>query len=105
MIVYKDAFGLPPETIGIGSVATPPAFRRNGYASQLIRDFLAMKPLEAVRAVFLFSEVKPEFYGKLGFVALPPELQKYPKSLCMVRCDPDYLDAIRSGLVEPPLYF
>jgi predicted acetyltransferase len=105
MIVYRDAFGLPQGTIGIGSVATPPDLRRNGYASHLIKEFLGMRQSDPVRAVFLFSEVEPEFYEKFGFVVLPAELQKYPKSLCMVRSDPDYLGAIKSGIVQLPLYF
>lgn len=105
MIVYRDVFGLPPGSLGLGSVATPPESRRRGNASQLIKTYLDMRQNESVLAVFLFAEVKPEIYERLGFVVLPTELQKYAGSFCMVKCDQETLDAIKAGRIQAPRYF
>lgn len=105
LITYRNVFGLAPGCMGIGSVATPPEFRGRGRASHLIKQVLEMKENALDVAVFLFSEVKPEFYEKLGFVVLPTDLQKYPDSKCMVNCSRETLIAIKSGQVQTPRYF
>ena len=80
LITYQ----LGPGAGGIGSIATPAALRNRGLATRLIKDVLALLTLEGAQAVFLFSDIAPEFYEKLGFRKLPARLQRCPKSTCMV---------------------
>jgi predicted N-acetyltransferase YhbS len=59
---------------GIGAVFTPPNFRGRGYASALIGAVLDRERNAGQDAAFLFSDIHPVFYAKLGFVALPSRL-------------------------------
>lgn len=100
LIIYE----LHPGVFGIGSVATPPERRGRGHASALIQRVVAGLESDGARAIFLHSDVAPTLYERLGFVALPAELQRKPGSSCMVRCaDPAGLWS-RPGF-EPPRYF
>ncbi len=56
---------------GIGAVFTPPEFRGRGYASAMLAMELDRSHAEGVDIAFLFSDIRPEFYMPLGFVALP----------------------------------
>ena len=89
---------------GIGSIAVPPALRKRGLATGLINDMLALLTLEGVKTVFLFSDIAPEFYEKLGFHKLPAGLQRYPKSACMVWGTP-VPEIINAPGFTPPAYF
>lgn len=81
LIVYRDAFGLPPAAFGIGSLCTEPAVRRLGLAGALMRVVLAREPGTA----FLWADAVPDFYARLGFTPLPRELQTRPGSALMAR--------------------
>jgi predicted N-acetyltransferase YhbS len=81
LIVYRDAFGLPPGAFGIGSLSTEPAVRRLGLANALMRVVLAREPGTA----FLWADAVPDFYARLGFTPLPPERQTRPGSVLMAR--------------------
>jgi predicted N-acetyltransferase YhbS len=52
---------------GLGSVGTRPEFRRRGLASRLCREVAERHG----GAGLLFSAIEPEFYGRLGYVAVP----------------------------------
>lgn len=56
---------------GIGAVFTPPAYRGRGYASAMLGATLDRERSAGRDLAFLFSDIHPLFYAKLGFVRLP----------------------------------
>lgn len=100
LIIYD----LSLERLGIGSIATPPQYRKNGYASKLV--LLAMEQAVSMGKIdfFLFSDIGPEFYEKLGFSQLPDQYQKYSDSICMLKTERRWDDWLALGL-EVPKYF
>jgi len=56
---------------GIGAVFTPEALRGRGYASAMLALELDRSLAEGVDFAFLFSDIRPQFYAELGFVAMP----------------------------------
>jgi N-acetylglutamate synthase-like GNAT family acetyltransferase len=105
LIVYRNCFGLENGFSGIGTVTTQPDRRCQGFASELLRQVLQVEQPEALKGFFLFSEVKPDFYERHGFVRLSDKLQKHAGSVCMVKCSAVDLRDIESGEVPPPDYF
>jgi N-acetylglutamate synthase-like GNAT family acetyltransferase len=67
LIVYRTGFDLPPGCWGIGSVATPPAARRRGYAAGLVEHVIADARAREARGLYLFSGIGTDYYGKFGF--------------------------------------
>jgi GNAT superfamily N-acetyltransferase len=55
--------------IGIGAVFTREIARRQGAASELLQRVLEEAKQEGIEAALLFSDIKPDFYERLGFVA------------------------------------
>ncbi len=58
-------------TFGIGAVFTPERYRGRGYASVMLAAALDAGRSDGYDAAFLFSDIAPQFYADLGFVALP----------------------------------
>lgn len=58
-------------TAGIGAVFTPQGLRGRGYATAMIAAFLDTERDAGTDVVYLFSDLHPAFYERLGFVALP----------------------------------
>ena len=56
---------------GIGAVFTPEELRGRGYATALIAAFLDAERAAGTDLAYLFSDLHPAFYARLGFVALP----------------------------------
>jgi GNAT superfamily N-acetyltransferase len=56
---------------GIGAVFTPEELRGRGYATALIAAFLDAERDAGTDLAYLFSDLHPAFYARLGFVALP----------------------------------
>ncbi len=56
---------------GIGAVFTPPEMRGRGYASALIGMLLDAERAAGTDVAYLFTDIHPSFYERLGFVALP----------------------------------
>ena len=56
---------------GIGAVFTAPSLRGRGYASAMLAMELDRSLAEGVDLAYLFSDIRPQFYAPLGFVALP----------------------------------
>ena len=56
---------------GIGAVFTLPGERRRGLASLMLGAFLDRERREGTDLAFLFSDLHPAFYERLGFIALP----------------------------------
>lgn len=67
------ADGLTLRMGGVSSVATDPAFRHRGYASDLVRACCADLQAQGCHFAVLWTEVKA-FYEKLGFRSLGSEL-------------------------------
>jgi GNAT superfamily N-acetyltransferase len=57
--------------VGIGAVFTPPQMRGCGYASALIGALLDAERAAGIDLAFLFSNIHPHFYERLGFITLP----------------------------------
>jgi hypothetical protein len=57
--------------VGIGAVFTPEVLRGRGYASAMLALELDRALAEGIDFAFLFSDIRPQFYADLGFVALP----------------------------------
>lgn len=57
--------------VGIGAVFTPPSLRGRGYASAMIGALLDTERAAGADVAYLFSDIHPVFYERLGFVALP----------------------------------
>jgi predicted N-acetyltransferase YhbS len=56
---------------GIGAVFTPDELRGRGYATALLGAFLDAERDAGTDFSYLFSDIQPAFYERLGFVALP----------------------------------
>ncbi len=56
---------------GIGAVFTPPELRGRGYATALLGAFLDAERAAQTDLAYLFSDIHPAFYERLGFIALP----------------------------------
>jgi GNAT superfamily N-acetyltransferase len=57
--------------VGIGAVFTPPELRGRGYASAMLGALLDAESAAGTDFAFLFSDIHPAFYERLGFLALP----------------------------------
>jgi GNAT superfamily N-acetyltransferase len=56
---------------GIGAVFTPEASRGRGYATALLGALLDAERANGTDLVYLFSDIHPAFYERLGFARLP----------------------------------
>lgn len=56
---------------GIGAVFTPEPLRGRGYASAMLGALLDAERSAGTDIAFLYSDIHPAFYEKLGFIALP----------------------------------
>jgi predicted N-acetyltransferase YhbS len=56
---------------GIGAVFTPEELRGRGYATAMIAAFLDAERAAGTDFAYLFSDLHPAFYEKIGFVPLP----------------------------------
>lgn len=83
LIVYRTGFDLPADCWGIGSVATPPALRKKGYAGKLLQHVIDMAAEESIRGIYLFSGIDPDYYARFGFIPVPAAPADLP-GLCMV---------------------
>lgn len=81
LIVYRDAWGLPQGSWGLGSLATAKSLRRKGLAAKLIEGVLE----EEKGPAFLFADIGPKFYTVFGFVALPEAMQPKAGTTLMYR--------------------
>ena len=58
-------------SVGIGAVHTPEELRGRGYASAMLGSLLDAETGAGTDLAYLFSDIAPAFYERLGFVALP----------------------------------
>jgi len=59
------------DAAGIGAVFTPDELRGRGYATALLGAFLDAERDAGTDLAYLFSDIHPAFYQRLGFAALP----------------------------------
>ncbi|GAC1299457.1 MAG: hypothetical protein NVSMB19_03680 [Vulcanimicrobiaceae bacterium] len=59
---------------GIGAVFTPPARRGRGFATAMLGALLDAERAAGRDLAFLYSDIHPAYYEKLGFTALPSRL-------------------------------
>ena len=100
LIIYD----LSTERLGIGSIATPPEFRKQGYASKLVSLVADQAISEGKFDLFLFSDIGSKYYEKLGFSVLPSHYQEYADSICMLKTERSWDDWLALGL-DIPKYF
>ncbi|MBC7387353.1 MAG: GNAT family N-acetyltransferase [Cryobacterium sp.] len=82
LIVYR----FEPGVVGMGSIATPVVERCRGHATRLISEVLKMLEAETEEVqIFLYSDIRPEFYEKFGFSRLPEAAQRYQTTVCMIK--------------------
>ena len=106
LICYRNAFGLPENIMGIGSVATTPASRKKGLASFLTTEVMErLSEDDGIDGFFLYSDVNPSMYEKLGFVKLPKDMQRYERSAAMIRPVKKSLRLLVGGDFKVPDYF
>ena len=63
--------GAALRAVGIGAVFTPESLRGRGYASAMLGALLDAERSAGSDLAFLYSDIHPAFYEKLGFIALP----------------------------------
>lgn len=61
----------PLRAVGFGAVFTPEQYRGRGYASVMLASALDSARDGGFDIAFLFSDIRPQFYAALGFVAMP----------------------------------
>ena len=88
LIVYRAGFTLPSGCAGIGSVATAPDSRGQGYATTLVREVTRRLGEDGVRGVYLHSEIGAAFYAALGYRPTDPPGED-SGSICMVHAFSD----------------
>lgn len=59
---------------GIAAVFTPPELRGRGYATTMLGALLDAERNAGRDVAYLYSDIHPAYYAKLGFVALPSRL-------------------------------
>ena len=96
-------YNFDDEKIGIGSIATQPDLRGKGLASLLVKNFIDSLTTSD-KMIFLYSDISPKLYERLGFIALPKHLQQYKTSTCMVWGDGLNKIETRASF-QPPNYF
>jgi GNAT superfamily N-acetyltransferase len=75
---------------GIGAVFTPAFARGRGYATVMLAALLDAERAAGRDLAFLYSDIHPAFYERLGFIALPSRL---------IALRAQSLDGSRSGAV------
>lgn len=92
---------------GLGSFVIDQDFRRMGHGKELLVKCLSHIEQQDKNTIFmLYSDINPHFYYPFGFKELPEHLQRYPKSICMVRCSHNMYHVIsKLPITQIPAYF
>jgi Acetyltransferase (GNAT) domain len=78
--------------IGFGAVFTPAELRERGYASVMLAAELDRARAQGYDVAYLFSDIRPEFYGTFGFRTMPSRDMTIPaESLPAQRVGPAQL--------------
>ena len=102
------------QVAGIGAVFTTPAARGRGAARELLDRLLEHASADGADLALLFSEIGPEYYARLGFVAIAmtdrqlrvTESTRYGAPMTMVRGgdDRDLADIVAQGRTRAEPY-
>ena len=84
LITYQCHFGLSHRCYGIGSIATSPRRRGQGYGSRLVCEVIETLEQRDALAVYLFSDIGKRFYERLGFAEVEGAVSR-EGSIPMVR--------------------
>jgi GNAT superfamily N-acetyltransferase len=75
--------------VGIGAVFTRESLRGRGLATTMLAALLDQERAAGVDFAFLFSDIRPQFYEDLGFIALPSRVFTLrARALEFARIDP-----------------
>ncbi|MFT5291571.1 MAG: putative N-acetyltransferase YhbS [Planctomycetota bacterium] len=66
-LTFSSADGTAIDGVGLGAVATMPENRKRGHADALCRKVLEDAEQRGAPLALLFSEIKPEYYARMGF--------------------------------------
>jgi predicted N-acetyltransferase YhbS len=70
-LLLRGPGGALLRAVGIGAVFTRPSMRGRGVAAELVRAVLGEAADLGYDAAFLYSDIEPAYYERLGFVRLP----------------------------------
>lgn len=103
LIRLKNINGM--EVYGLGSILTSKKHRGKGYSIELIKKCINL--IHSYNTIiFLYSDINPSFYEKLGFRILSDKLQKYQSSVCMAYCkDEIWVTLLSTNVEDIPNYF
>jgi ribosomal protein S18 acetylase RimI-like enzyme len=88
IVANANTLRLGPAQVGLASISVKPEHRRRGYASLLVRAVMEIFRLENPHIRFmLYSEVEIGIYERLGFAALPDDVQCHRPSVAMATGD------------------
>lgn len=90
-------YNITENVVGIGSLATKNNKRKLGYGSLLIKKLLTEQSADTY---FLWSDINPVFYEKLGFSLVDPKLQVHTDSKLMY-----YPNEVKIDAKHLPNYF
>lgn len=86
VITYELPLQAGKTTLGVGSVATTSGQRNRGLAGEALDTLLSGYTEQfEIEQFVLFSDAHQHLYESKGFVPLPPSLQAYEHSVCMLR--------------------
>jgi predicted N-acetyltransferase YhbS len=72
---------------GLGSIVIDENWKGKGYGKAMLTEYFSSFPLNDKKTIFmLYSDIQPHLYEKFKFRKLPSHQQRYPNSICMVRC-------------------
>lgn len=103
-ITYELPILAGQSVLGVGSVATAPAQRNRGLASEALEALLTGYEEEfAIEQFLLFSDGHQRLYESKGFVPLPSSLQAYEQSVCMLRASASHRAQILQSMRARPV--
>lgn len=91
---------------GLGSFVIGPEERGKGYGKRMLEACLTSFDQSPNSSFMLYSDIHPSFYHSFGFKELPQHLQRYKKSIAMIRAqEPCYLAICQLPVTSIPTYF
>ncbi|MGY3805374.1 GNAT family N-acetyltransferase [Pigmentibacter ruber] len=106
LMCYEYQLNSGQKIIGIGTVCTKMNERKKGYAGLLLNGVTETYiALNNYSSFVLFSDINPAYYEKFGFHPLPMELQKYSKSVFMIKCTAEFYSKIVEDLLQTEIAY
>ncbi|WGL60665.1 GNAT family N-acetyltransferase [Pigmentibacter sp. JX0631] len=106
LMCYEYQLNSNEKIIGIGTVCTKITERKKGYAGLLLNGVTETYIAQKIYSSYvLFSDINPAYYEKFGFIPLPSELQKYPKSVFMIKCQAEFYSKLVDNLAQTEIAY